>query len=694
MKLISRTRFKCIGRVWHLDIHDAASLAAVAEVQEVHWIATSVPIQSLRCDDVFLSYIDCDEDGRLGAAELKQAVRWLTGQLKIHTSITAQSTSLSLNHIDPTYTDGQRILAQARKMLAKLGHPDDRELLLTDIRKIKIQAQQAQVSEAGIALPNEAMGDAMRRIIKVTGGSPHPSGQQGVGLAQLNQFIAEAKQCLAWRDQMAEAKSKLSPFGDDGDTAYQIFTAIREPLDHFFSRCLAVAHDPAYAANFGPEAAEVKATDFNSSQSVLALLRQQSIATPTADNLLKQDAVINQAYRPSLYAFREQVLKPLDMDQEPGLSLDQWQQVCHLFGNYDAWLQKKPAATLLSYDSEQLKSDLADGFFDPLRALIASSHETAVELADIRLVEKLALYQGHLLNLANNFVSFPHLYDPASRAIFEHGTLIMDGRCYNMAIGVPDRASHIKATSQSDIFVLYVRVGDDLDLAFPITAGGKGSLSVGKRGIFHDLRGHEHHAVVVHIVENPISLTEALVAPFKRIATLISGKIEKMTTAAEKKLDSATQSTLNQTHATETTTGLSGGGSGGMSGGGAMTAGSMLAGGGVALAAIGSSLAYITKTVLDYGVLKSLGGLLAALVAVLIPIAVLAAIKLRQRDLSSILEGSGWAINARMKLTNVQARHFTQEPKHASRLPDLGLPWWVIAILAFMLSLIVWTIFR
>ncbi len=36
--------------------------------------------------------------------------------------------------------------------------------------------------------------------------------------------------------------------------------------------------------------------------------------------------------------------------------------------------------------------------------------------------------------------------------------------------------------------------------------------------------------------------------------------------------------------------------------------------------------------------------------------------KLRRRDLSAILEGSGWAINARMRLTRAQARYFTERP--------------------------------
>lgn len=60
-----------------------------------------------------------------------------------------------------------------------------------------------------------------------------------------------------------------------------------------------------------------------------------------------------------------------------------------------------------------------------------------------------------------------------------------------------------------------------------------------------------------------------------------------------------------------------------------------------------------------------------------VPVAILAWIRLRQRDLSSILEGSGWAINARMRLTRIQANNFTIRPtagllnSQASRLRSL-----------------------
>ena len=97
---------------------------------------------------------------------------------------------------------------------------------------------------------------------------------------------------------------------------------------------------------------------------------------------------------------------------------------------------------------------------------------------------------------------------------------------------------------------------------------------------------------------------------------------------------------------------------------GGMAAGSMLLGGGVAVAALMSALAYVGKVVVE-NPLAILLGVAGAILVLILPTAIRAGLKLRQRDLSAILEGTGWAINARMRLTHRQALTFTTRPAHA-----------------------------
>jgi hypothetical protein len=113
-------------------------------------------------------------------------------------------------------------------------------------------------------------------------------------------------------------------------------------------------------------------------------------------------------------------------------------------------------------------------------------------------------------------------------------------------------------------------------------------------------------------------------------------------------------------------------------------AGGLLAGGGVAIAAVSSALAYISSVVAkhNFWILAGIGG---AVLAVLLPSVILAFIKLRRRDLSAILEGSGWAINARMRLTQRQSRYFTMSPPYPRGAKGLAIlrKWvaWIVIIL-------------
>src|SRR5204862_6395046 len=64
------------------------------------------------------------------------------------------------------------------------------------------------------------------------------------------------------------------------------------------------------------------------------------------------------------------------------------------------------------------------------------------------------------------------------------------------------------------------------EVVAPVTAGERGRLRVGKRGIFIDVAGKEYDAQVAEIVENPISVKEAMFAPFRRVSQFISKKVE------------------------------------------------------------------------------------------------------------------------------------------------------------------------
>ena len=80
-----------------------------------------------------------------------------------------------------------------------------------------------------------------------------------------------------------------------------------------------------------------------------------------------------------------------------------------------------------------------------------------------------------------------------------------------------------------------------------------------------------------------------------------------------------------------------------------------------------------------------MGGLLVALVAVMIPITIVALLKLSRRDLSAMLEGAGWAINARMRLTRQQAEQFTNRPL----VPGMVQRWFTSPLFLTVVGLVI-----
>ncbi len=269
--------------------------------------------------------------------------------------------------------------------------------------------------------------------------------------------------------------------------------------------------------------------------------------------------------------------------------------------------------------------------------------------------------------------------------------MIVDGRHFTLAGKVLDRAQHASFSNASNMFVLYVEVieesGNKLyEIAAPVTSGRRGNLQVNKWGIFHGIDGNEYHARVVQIVENPISFTEAFVAPFKRLGQAIKSKFEEAKKKAEQELTQQSLETVTklretppaveeQASATSRET---------------FGAGGILAGGTIALAALGSSIAFIIKTLAGLSWQTIVVGLLAVITALMLPLMILAYLKLIRRDLSCILEGSGWGINPRMRLTRVQTHTFTFRPAYPPGSKGIRRRrWWIWLLLIIILAALI-----
>ncbi len=677
MAMLKIMSFNKYGRTFHLTMNKADDLEHALKLDEAHWVATGGPIESLNCDLDFLKYVDTDHNNRIMCFELKDAIAWLLQNVKDRSGITNGGTTLALEAINTDTEEGARIRQSMEKMLIKLNQAGSQEITLAQTRRIKAEEEQKPVSEAGVVLPEAAGKPEVKQfiedIIATVGGADHPSGKRGVNQAELDEFIAACNDYLAWHEKGTLTKRKktsdILPFGTGTADAYGTMTAIRDKFDQYFAQCQAVAMDPRISGQVPLSDDELKELDFSDPAVIDGMLKDAPLAEPSPDLVLDFSKQINPYYENRISLIWKQVIEPVLKRPAGRLAMKEWKRVKDTFAGYESWLDSKAGALVEPLGLEQIQSYLDEECSESVKTLISKSSAMAFEMDNIRLVERLILYQAWLLKLANNFISFPYLYDAGKRAIFEFGTLIMDGRRFNLAVKVNDRKKHSKIAGASNMYVLYLELRSKgetkkCEIAVPVTSGGKGNLCIGKRGVFKDIGDEEWDAEVVQIIENPISLNEAIVSPFKRLGKFITDKIETMTSAAEKKLEKAAHKAVTDV---KTTGDKPGGKAVPAAGGGGLTgsaAGGILMNGSIAIAALGSAGAFITKTMANLGVVQVLSVLIGAIIAVMLPATIVALIKLRQRDLSAVLEASGWAINARMRLTRGQSHFFTQYPPY------------------------------
>ncbi|MFH1724822.1 MAG: hypothetical protein ABII00_09395 [Elusimicrobiota bacterium] len=643
-------RFRRYGRTRHLVIESVADLRSVLKLNEAHWVATGAPVEAIYCDKTFLRLVDADGDGRLLCGDIRQAIEWTLACLREEAGVVAGSRTLSLAHIDGGSEEGRRARDAAARLLSRMGRDGDKEIALEQVRGIKAGMEKFPVSEEGVVLEEAAETPELKAfladVLATVGGAAHPGGKQGVGEEQLAKFLDEAKAYLGWQERGTLAdgdkRSGIMPLGPDTAPAYALLRTLGEKVDQYFAQCRFLVLDGGVDGHFGARPGELEKLDLADRSVLEDLLKKAPLSRPRPERILAFAEPLNPHFEPDLLQLRKRAIEPALGRAVEELSEGDWRAVRAFFAEHGTWEEKKAGAVVEPLGLEKLRAYLGGKQAEGVRKLIARGRAMAAAMDDVRLIEKLILYQAHLLSLANNFVSFPDLYVNDRRALFEAGTLVMDGRRFCLAVRVRERAGHVKVAEASQMFVMYVEVdakqdGGAYEVAIPVTSGGRGNLCVGKRGLFWDLQGRERDARVVHIIENPIGFGEAIVAPFGRLGRTLMGKIESITGGAEKKLDSL----------------ISGGASPAVAIGGIM----------MGTAALGSAAAFITKTLAGVALYKVLAGTAGAVFAVVLPAIAAAFFKLRRRDLAAILEASGWAINARMRMTYAQGRFFTHRPE-------------------------------
>ncbi len=664
-------KYKKIGNTYHLYIKSALNIQDILKIHPSLWIAMSAPISAFNIDLTFLQYIDETEgNGRLIFQEVQRAVKWLIEVLKDHEGINSGADCLVLDSINRDNSDGELIFVETKKILDRIdGHNQDR-ITLEQIRGVKSEVEKYPVSENGVATVDAASTDELKKyiqdIINVTGGEDHLSGIKGVGLACLDIFNQKLQDYIKWREYYSDALNsdnrELLPWGEKTNAVFKQFIKIKDKIDQYFIQCSTL--------NFSKQVSDnvsfLSDTEFNKMNwHEIAELEQFLVNAPLAkpsDNAvldLTNVDMINPLFIREVKQFFAEVSAALKKNGIEKIDAELWADIKNLFNCYKSWYDSNPESAMDNIDYIQLVSYRDNLLYESLLKIIETCKITALQMSNIRLIEKLILYQKNMLVFVNNFVSMPYLYDKNTPALFEKGNLIIDGRQMNFSVLVEDKASHMKVAKEGNIFILYLQIMPAADnkyiVVVPVTNGGKGNLAIGKRGVFIDNDGVALDAVVVDIIENPISIREALLLPFKKIKEAFSSRLSGLSKETDVAFTKNITDVSMGKSITETKPAA------GKTSGFNPT--SLLMGGSVAIAALGSSFAYIMSKLSSISFMNFLF-VAVGIIAVFLFFSLLSTyLKLKRRDLSPILEGSGWSINAKLRLTRKLAKIYTQKPK-------------------------------
>ncbi len=685
-------RFKHYGKTLQLRIENAADLRAVLDLDESFWVATSAPVSVFRCDSNFIKLMDSNSDGRINTREVENAITWMLDRLNDDSKVAADSDSIPLKAICDSSAEGRDLIEVAHHIHKALGIPEESVASLSAVHHFLDHLRKQPMNGDGVitveAASSPEVAQYIKDVVACTGGTLDAGGEQGVNASNISAFQDSVAAYLDWQEcgllVPEKSSSNLFPFGEDTAKIYDVCQLQADKVDLFFALCRTIDFEPRAKDLLGCSDTELKDFDFTKPEDLNSCLECAPIAKPTADGRLPLDSgVVNPLYRNWFEDLCNIVLAPVVGDVPEFLTEDEWTQVKKSLKPYSDYLKGKPQAGVGKLEHKELLEYRSGNLAAEAYKLVEHDKQVTEILNKTHTLEKLLLYHKHLVRFTNNFVNFSQLYEVDERAMFEMGSAVIDGRWFNMALKVDDVSVHEKIAKSSNIFVLYAEVkAEESDrkftVAIPATSGTRGNLSVGKRGIFIDIDGNEYNAQVIKIIKNPISIREGVVAPFVRLWDFIIGKIEGISGASEKELQKKTDALLKAPTA-----------AGGVPGGPA----AILVGLSVSAAAIGSSFAFITKTLSDLSPQQVVLGLLGAVLFISAPVVLLAVIKLNRQDLSSLLEGCGWAINARMRFDRAQRHQFTLKKDCPGEIT--GLPYkyrWVI-LLAVLLIVIAFYVF-
>ena len=628
-----------MGHKWHffraggvdqVNLRSGDDLLALRDLDQKLWVALAMPTRDVDIDAATLDLLDGDKDGRVRVPDVLAAVDWIGETWVDPGQVLRGGDSIELAAIK-----APGVQKAAKRILSDAGKGGVDTIGIEDVTAAAKAMTETRFNGDGVVTPATASDDATRKVIEevmaATGTVKDRSGADGIDKAKLDGFYAAIDELAAWDGK--GATEEIRPLGDATDAAAAAHGAVKDKLEDYFARCRLAAFDPRAVAGLNGQDADFAGLDH---------VEKLPLARIEGGRPLPLGTGINPAWADRVATFVDKVVAPL-LAEHDRLREEDLAAVTAKLGPHLAWLAGKPAGAASALPVERIRALAAGPERAAIAQLIADDAALADEYAAIASVEKLVRFQRDFARILRNFVNFAGFYSERD-AVFQAGTLYIDGRACSLCVPVSDAGKHGALAGLSGAYLAYcdlVRGAEKRTIAAAITNGDADHLMVGRNAVFYDRAGKDWDATVSKIVANPISVREAFWAPYKKLARMIEEQTSKRAAAADAaagaKVESAATAVAHADKAAPKPAEPK-----------KIDVG-MVAAIGVAIGGIGAMIVGILSMFLGLGLWMPIG-ILALLLLISGPSMMLAWLKLRQRNLGPILDANGWAINGRARV--------------------------------------------
>ena len=628
-----------LGGAIRVKIGSGEDIAHLGELDQKLWTVLSCPVEGLEFDKQTLEYLDTEKDGKIMVNEVVQATQWITSVIKDKDSILNGDSVLKLDNIDTSTAEGKGLYNSARQILKNLGIDKD-EISLADASDSKAIFAGTKFNGDGVITVLSSPDDAQKQIITditaTVGSVEDRSGEKGVNAELIEKFYASCADWAAWK-----SSAPVMPYGERTAAAFDAYNALKDKMNDYFTRCRLVAFDTEVA-----KAVNVAVTDIND-------IDNCPVAAPKAARTLDL-AAINPAWQKRFDALASLI----GFSGKTEMTEAEWRSVETTFNDYAAWLGAKKGAEVEPLGEVRINAILIAGEKEALLALVERDKALAAESRSIDDVKKLMYYYRDFYRLLKNFVLFTDFYSraPGVRAMFELGQLYIDQRCCDLCIRVSDMGKHADMAALSGIFLIYFKatskvLGKSIDAVAVMTDGDIFDLRPGKNGIFYDLQGNNWDAVITKVVDNPVSISQAFWAPYRKAWEFCVGIINKSAADKDAKINADLQAKVKTAAATTPGAADAAKSDKQQAFDIAKFAG-IFAALGMAMGYIGTFLTSIVTGIQSTPPLDLILIFLGLMLVISGPSCFIAWTKLRKRNLGPILNANGWAINSKV-LVNI-----------------------------------------